>query len=323
MRKLLCLLLLLMLPAAPGALAREQPVYEANTHVEFHMRPAAESTAWGAKVPRDQKVQVYKYGEEWCHIGYQGSSGYCKTQWLWGFRSLDALNYSVPGYTANQGAVQLTADSWIQGGKLKKLPASAGTVICVSQKTDEKYLLPVWRGEGSIPLENGEMLGFDIWEEAAPGQLLYGFTTFYNEQLGKKMPMERAHNIALGSRRIHGTVLQTGEQFSFNALCGPYTKENGYLMAPNISRDGKGYGGGVCQVTTTLYNALVGLPLQIDQWAVHRYAGVDYVPQFFDAAVGSYTDLKFTNTMPYPIRISCLDQEGILTVLIYREGEGI
>ena len=69
--------------------------------------------------------------------------------------------------------------------------------------------------------------------------------------------------------------------------------------------------------------ALLGLPLQIDEWTVHQYTGVDYVPQFFDAAVGTYTDLKFTNTLPYPIRISTLHEEGVVTVLIYREGEGI
>ena len=72
-------------------------------------------------------------------------------------------------------------------------------------------------------------------------------------------------------------------------------------------------------MTTTLYNALLSLPLQIEAWAVHRYTGVSYVPQFFDAAVGSYTDFVFQNTLPYSIRILAVPQEGVLTVLICRE----
>jgi hypothetical protein len=308
----------------PGSVnAEETPIYEAFTRFEFQLREARGSGIYLKNVPGYSRVSVYEYDEDFCKIGYGDEIGWCKTERLWGFRSLDALNYSVPGYTANQGAVQLTKDTWILGGKMNKLPVPAGTVLCVAERTEEAYIFPVWRGEGSIPLTNGEMVGFDIWEEAVPGQLLHGFTTFYNDQLGKQLFEERADNIALGCRRIQGTILEQGEQFSFNALCGPYTQENGYRLAPNISKAGKGYGGGVCQVTTTLYNALLGLPLQIDEWAVHQFAGVDYVPQFFDAAVGTYTDLKFTNTLPYPIRISVLNQEGVLTILIYREGEGI
>ena len=74
----------------------------------------------------------------------------------------------------------------------------------------------------------------------------------------------------------------------------------------------------MCQLTTTLYNALLTLPLQIEEWSIHRYKGVDYVPQFFDAAVGSYSDLVFQNTLPYPISLHTYPQDGMLTVLICR-----
>ena len=74
-------------------------------------------------------------------------------------------------------------------------------------------------------------------------------------------------------------------------------------------------------MTTTLYNALLSLPLQIERWTVHRKIGVQYVPQFFDAAVGSYSDLVFTNTLPYPIAISAQPQNGVVTVLLLRAAE--
>lgn len=64
------------------------------------------------------------------------------------------------------------------------------------------------------------------------------------------------------------------------------------------ARTAFGYGGGVCQVTTTLYNAALTLPLQIEEWALHSKQGAVYVPQFFDAAVGSYSDFTFVNLLP-------------------------
>ena len=51
---------------------------------------------------------------------------------------------------------------------------------------------------------------------------------------------------------------------------------------------------------------------------VHRERGVKYIPQWFDSAVGPYSDLKFTNTLPYPIQLWANPQGGALTVLIYR-----
>ena len=55
------------------------------------------------------------------------------------------------------------------------------------------------------------------------------------------------------------------------------------------------------------------------KWVVHRYTGVSYVPQFFDAVVGRYSDLSFTNTLPYPIMILAMPQDGVLTILIARK----
>lgn len=76
------------------------------------------------------------------------------------------------------------------------------------------------------------------------------------------------------------------------------------------------YGGGVCQVSTTLYNAVLSLPLKIEAWSIHRYTGVSYVPQFFDAAVGRYSDLRFTNTLPYSICVLASAENGIRIIYV-------
>ena len=116
-------------------------------------------------------------------------------------------------------------------------------------------------------------------------------------------------------------AVEREETFSFNALCAPYRHSNGYELAPNVSTDGFGYGGGVCQVTTTLYNAALTLPLQIAEWALHSKQGAVYVPQFFDAAVGNYSDFTFVNLLPYGVQIHASAQNGVLTVLFCRAEE--
>ena len=117
---------------------------------------------------------------------------------------------------------------------------------------------------------------------------------------------------------MDGTIVPSLASFSFNAICAPYSQHNGYQYGPNISEKGFGYGGGVCQVSTTLYNATLALPLQVEEAAVHRKSGVQYIPRGFDAAVGTYTDLRFTNLLPYAIRLTADAQGGAVTVLIYR-----
>ena len=197
------------------------------------------------------------------------------------------------------------------------LAVQPGAMVCISG-VELAYLLPVWRGRGLIQVYDGVFCPFVPWQDAQPGDMIGGFTTFYNETTGGSLADNRAFNIQLACSRVQGTVLEIGESFSFNDLCAPYTQKNGYLMAPNISNDGKGYGGGVCQLTTTLYNAVLGLPLQVEAWGAHRRQGVDYVPVSLDAAVGSYQDFVFTNTLPYPILLWAETQGGALTVLIYR-----
>ena len=157
-------------------------------------------------------------------------------------------------------------------------------------------------------------------QEAAAGEIVYAYTTYFNEHFAKKLNDERIFNITEACKRITGQKIAPGATFSFNELCAPYRKSNGYKKAPNISKEGYGYGGGVCQVSTTLYNCVLGLPLRVDKWEVHRDSGVAYAPQCFDSAVGSYSDLAFTNLLPYTLIVEAYPQDGTLTVLL-RAGE--
>ena len=131
---------------------------------------------------------------------------------------------------------------------------------------------------------------------------------------------ERAHNIKLCSSKINGTVLECGEEFSFNKTVGKRTEKNGYKRA-KIIVDGKfvdGVGGGVCQVSTTLYNAVILAGLTVSESYPHSL-GVSYVSPSFDAMVSSSSDLRFINDTNGPLLIKAFTKGDFLFVEIYGE----
>ena len=146
---------------------------------------------------------------------------------------------------------------------------------------------------------------------AAPAQtVISSYTTAFN-------PSEsRAVNIALAVSKIDGTVLQPGQQFSFSDAIGARTAENGYVVAPVfVNREAvPGIGGGICQVSSTMYAAM----LQGDIKATQRYAHsmpVSYIPEGMDATiVAGQKDLTFTNNFAFPIVINAAVKDGTVTI---------
>ena len=115
----------------------------------------------------------------------------------------------------------------------------------------------------------------------------------------------RVNNLKNATAFVDGTVLLPGEQFDMFKTVSPFTPENGYEEAGQYSNGEliQGYGGGICQVTTTLYLTALKSELQIDARSPHSML-VHYVPKSFDAAIaGDYKNFKFTNTTNYPIYI--------------------
>lgn len=315
-------LLLLLSATLPGWGEKDAPMYEAETLVAFHLRAEPESAYRIIEVPKLTRVTVYGQEDGWYRISYKNEMGWAKAEWLWAFRSLDAARYPVPGYAPEIGTVTLREACRIEAEGFRGADVGPGTVLTVYASGDGTYTLRVWRSETEIPAGVCEFTPFTPWQDAKPGDLIGGFTTYYHPRQGTPLHEERQYNIALGCGFLDGAAVQPGATFSFNALCGPYKKKTGYKIAVNISQDGQGYGGGVCQVSTTLFNAVLGLPLQVTQWSAHRYTGVDYAPVSFDAAVGNSRDFQFVNMLDYPIRLWARSEGGAVTVLIYRAEEG-
>ncbi len=129
----------------------------------------------------------------------------------------------------------------------------------------------------------------------------------------------RVQNIETGSSKMDGTLLLPGEEFSADAMMRPYTKENGYEEAGSYL-NGKvvqSMGGGICQVSSTLYNAVILAELEVTQRQPHSML-VSYVDPAMDAAIaGDWKDLKFKNNQELPIYIEAYVKNGNITFNIY------
>lgn len=130
--------------------------------------------------------------------------------------------------------------------------------------------------------------------------------------------INRIENIRLACEAINGTVVDDCEEFSFNKAVGERTAERGYKSA-KIIFDGQfvdGIGGGICQVSSTLFNCALISDLTVTERHSHSIA-VGYVEPSFDAMVSSHCDLKFTNNTQGPLFIRAIILDGKIIIEIY------
>ena len=130
---------------------------------------------------------------------------------------------------------------------------------------------------------------------------------------------ERSHNIRLASEAIDSHVVFPGELFSFNQVVGKRTKEKGYKTAPVIVKGEvtEGIGGGICQVSSTLFNSVDNAGVKVMERYSHSKR-VPYVPSGRDATVSWYgPDFTFKNQYNQPLLIRSRVYGGIMSVTIY------
>lgn len=131
---------------------------------------------------------------------------------------------------------------------------------------------------------------------------------------------DRWTNLKTGSEKINDTILMPGEEFSMYNATAPYDAEHGYAEG-TAYENGEvvpAYGGGICQVSTTLYNAVIYAELEVVERHPHSMT-VDYVEPSRDAAIaGDFMDFRFKNSYDSPIYIFAeIDASNRLRVVIY------
>lgn len=193
-------------------------------------------------------------------------------------------------------------------------PSSTGLEFNISMD-EAKAIIAEGKEEYTIPLKvtYPNISTNDIGFDAFPDQLSSFSTSF------KTSNSNRSTNIRLCASKINGLVLMPGETFSFNSSVGKRTPEAGYKEAPAYlgGKTIMDYGGGICQVSSTLYNAVLYANLGITERYNHGYKP-SYVKPGLDATVSwGGPDFKFTNNRDYPIKIMTDTSNKILKVYIY------
>ncbi|HHW18220.1 MAG TPA: VanW family protein [Firmicutes bacterium] len=147
-----------------------------------------------------------------------------------------------------------------------------------------------------------------------PLKLIAEFSTTYDEK-----DTDRNVNLMLAARAVHGKVLNPGDTYSFNKEAGERTLEKGYRYANVVVGDHlePGLAGGICQVTTTLFNAAALAGLDFPEVHAHGIP-VEYVPPGRDAAVAwDYLDLKITNNLGGPVVFGAWVENGQVVVRVF------
>ena len=207
-----------------------------------------------------------------------------------------------------------------KNGKFIVTASEKGLGINIDQTTSillDKLLDPNW---------NGEDITVDVVTEVIePKYTEADFASFSTTPLGTKTTTytagvkNRNANIKRATELINGTVVYPGEEFNTNDILNPFTYENGYYDAGSYE-GGKvvdSIGGGVCQVSSTLFNAVLYAELEITERWAHSMS-VGYLPLSADAALaGDYKNFKFVNNLDYPIYVEGVTTSTSVTFSIY------
>ncbi len=263
----------------------------------------------------------------WVIMRYKDDIAYVKRRRIYNVKAIDES--TTPPYgTQKHTYIATTAttchvrksmsdqdDSWVV--------LNEGTMLSIWCFIDGWAVVNYWRTYGYINVnELTNLIPVSPTDEPIREDSPIAAYTSYYKMDDTEKNRNRIVNISLGCSYI-SDVYQPGEVFDGNKRMGPYNRSKGYLPAGALA-DGTtttSYGGGTCQVSSTLYNALLQLPgITILYRRAHGANAASYLPHGVDAAVGNDTqNLKFRNDYDFPIRIEGhTSGDGALCMLIYR-----
>lgn len=235
-----------------------------------------------------------------------------------GFRREDIMSV-LENQCASFNQEAVDAGLTRENGQFVVHDGTQGTVIDEAASADKilSVLSDDWKGQNltiALDMKTEQPRG-SAQELAEVKDLLGTFTTSYPNS-GEA----RCTNIANACGFINGTVVYPGQEFSVLKTITPFTAENGYELAGSYlgSQVVDSFGGGICQVSTTLYNAVIRAELQVDERHNHSLV-VGYVDLSDDAAIAesSGMDFKFTNTLDCPVYLEGTISGKSITFNIY------
>ena len=284
---------------------------------------------------KNTPVDVIYVGLVWVIVRYEGQLGYVKREYLTkNFVAYDPVNTPPFNVQKHQYIATVARECYVRKTMTKEpleeknyksywVKLNPGTRISIWQFQDGWAIVNYMRSYGYIdPNELTDLIPVSPTDEEIYEDCPIAAYTSYYKMAQTEYNKNRIHNIKVGCGYV-SQVLQPGEMFNANAVMGPYNARKGYRQAPVLVEGTSvpGYGGGTCQVSSTLYNVLIQLPqIEINYRRPHGGEGASYLPIHCDAAVGNDSlNLKFTNHYDFPIRIEGMsNDDGALLMTIYR-----
>lgn len=211
---------------------------------------------------------------------------------------------SVPGYDK-----KMVLDRIDENGQLMK--GSPMVILKEDELVEKMIAASETGGEILLPLYETES-GYEEQDIAVLDEVkIASFTTYFNAN-----EKGRNKNIELSAKSLNNIIVGSGDHFSFNTMVGRRSEERGYQPAKEIINGElvMGIGGGICQTSSTLFNAVDKLPITIVE-RHHHSLDIGYVPKGRDATV-SYgsLDFRFQNTSGVPFILKTVYFDGVLTV---------
>ena len=333
MKKILCLILALCLVCADGLAASKKSTSNTKTvlynAIITRNYPNSTTTVYTSMNKNSKKLGYFRAGNKiqvtavypgWVEILYKNGTGYVLRNRVDEVVAVDSVNtppYGVEKYQfwtviCQETPVLDAPDSsgtvlstLTEGAKLAIIGVESGWAKCIYHRqyawVDTRLL------DELLPVAEDP----DYATEDTPISV---FVSFYNTN------EDRISNLRVACTRLERTM-QPGEELNFNKSVGPFTKANGYLPAP-VLIDGQtkqGYGGGSCQISSTLYNTVLQLPgINVLERHPHGASAASYLPHGVDASSGDL-NFRIRNDYDFPIRIEASCHDYALFMAIYKE----
>ena len=341
MKRFLALLLflaLLPLSGTFGAAAEDDPsvrLYTARTRISARVYSGWEGTDGIQQIntiPERVRVVVHALYPTFAYVTYENGriTGYVKRVCLEDPKAVNKVDTPPYGVDFNRFLTTVAAPD----APVTTAPGGGETLITLHQGARVSFIgfeggygkLIYHREYGYVDsrLLNEIIPIYYDAESAGTDAPIAAYTSFYKITTDESN-LNRMSNIAVACQKLCALPLPTSSNLNFNRDLGPYKESSGYLPAGILTDGGLtlGYGGGTCQVSSTLYNVVLQLPgLTVLQRRAHGNNGASYLPIGVDAAVGnSELNFRFRNDYPFPIRIDASSQDGALTIAIYKAEE--
>ena len=324
LKKILILLLVLcLLPCWAGA---DTVLYRARITLACYVHTAKEDNSPTTEyLPLNSYVNITGYDTEWLTVQVGGQKGYIRRNKIDRATPVDPVTtppYGVEKSTYIATVAQTAPVLDLNGELLNTL--GEGSRISILRLEDGYAVVPYYRTFGYIDSRLlRDLIPVSVTDKPSNPRLpIASFTTYFDYQTPTETNQNRVVNLIVSCVKLNNMVIPSGKTLDYNTEIGPFNSRQGYKIAP-VFADGTtklGMGGGTCQVSSTVFNAILQLPgIDIIERRTHGRNGSVYLPIGMDSSVGTDTlNLIFKNNYDFDLRIEALAKDGALFIAFYQ-----